>query len=694
MRQRLVRSPVPFPIRAAVLVAAVLAGIGAAGATIRVELTFDPPTVSHGADGSVLLAAPGCVTFNEPGLPLLPARRAVVLLPPGETVTAIRVVPEGVHAIEGRHLVAPAQRQVPIGTVGPHPRTEPDPSVYGSDALYPAAAARLVTEQKGWGHGLAYLRVSPVSYRPALGALSWYERVIVEVDTALPEGADALSVPRLRRSARALDRLSSLVVNPEDLKLYEPARPAPLAVSALDPGYYPYVIVTREEFREAFRPVADFQSSRGLRARIVTIEELGGIPGANPNLSATIREFLIDAYESWGTEFVLLGGNDDVVPAPILNAPIEDVRWPIAADCYYEGLDGTWDDDGDHVLGEPGEEDLVGEIAVGRTLVDDLTELENWRHKNEMYTERPVVSQVRKGLFLGEVLDDVTWGDDMMEEIRVGSETCGYATAGYPVEYDRRTLYDRDGVWDKFDLISLLNEGFPSVHHIGHAYWLLVMRLEAADLAYLTNDGVGGSYVLGYTVGCAAGAFDLEETCICESLVNDAHGSAAMVCNSRNGYYEPGSLCGSSQHFHRQFVDARYGEAIVAAGPRNVDSKADLVWMLDEYMRYVHYGLNLLGDPALPQWDAVLGTLELEHGGKYSIAAGSFEVTVNAGGVPVPGATVTMYSADFSVWASGETDAAGAVVLEPDVSRPTTLYLKAVKADYLPATGEVRASRK
>ena len=206
--------------------------------------------------------------------------------------------------------------------------------------------------------------------------------------------------------------------------------------------------------------------------------------------------------------------------------------------------------------------------------------------------------------------------------------------------------------------------------------------------------GVRRSQLSAMTVGCAAGAFDLEETCICESLVNDAHGSAAMVCNSRNGYYEPGSLCGSSQHFHRQFVDARYGEGIVAAGRRNVDSKADLVWMLDDVMRYVHYELHLFGDPALPQWADVLGELALEHSGKYSIAEGSYAVTVTAGGAPVPGATVTVYSDDFSVRASGETDDAGAVLLEPSVRKPMTLHLKAVKADYLPAADDLRSTRK
>ena len=68
--------------RAALLAVLVAAGIGAAGATIRIELDFTAPTASQREDGSVFVSAPECVTLNEPGLPLLPARGTVVLLPP------------------------------------------------------------------------------------------------------------------------------------------------------------------------------------------------------------------------------------------------------------------------------------------------------------------------------------------------------------------------------------------------------------------------------------------------------------------------------------------------------------------------------------------------------------------------------------------------------------------------------------
>jgi len=695
-----------FPFRggrtltlAALAAATLCLAVAPAAATVRVELKFAAPTVTQRPDGSVFVAAPGCVTFNGPGLPLLPARGAVVLLPPGETVTAIRVRTEGLHEIEGAYLVAPAQRPQPISLPGPFPLTEPDPKVYGSDKIYPSAASRLVTEQKGWGHGLAFLRVFPVSYRPLSGKLSWHERVIVEVDTAVPRGGDAHVIPRLRNSERAIDRLSQLVVNPQDLALYKGARPAPLSESQIKSDYYPYVIVTRVKFEDDFKPVVAFQSSRGLRARIMTVEDIIDAYPGDGGVPAQIRQFIIDAYENWGTEFVLLGGDaEEVQPRELYiwfdqvgNIEVE----RIPGDCYFEGLDGTWNTDNDGFWGEPGEEDLVGEIAVGRVPANTPTEIGNWRHKNEMYTERPVVSQVQKALFVGEVLwyDPFSSGDEEMDELKYGADTCGFTTVGYPADYDRRTLYDRDGTWDKYDIISLINEGFPTVHHSGHGSVYYNMRMETADLAYLTNDGVTSSYMLNNSNACLSGAFDSWDT-ICGAFVTGVHGSAASICNSRSGLFYPGTTCGPSMYFQREFVDARYGEGIVTAGRMNVDSKADLVWMLDTATRYIHYGLNLFGDPAIPQWGSVLGELALNHAGNYVIGQGGYQVTVTANGVPVPGATVTLYSADFSVWTSGETDDFGVVLLTPNVTEAMTLYLKAVKADYLLATDDLKATRK
>ena len=683
------RHSVAATLITAVLILGSALATPASAATIRVALDFSQPAVVE-ADGVVTVEAPDCVTFNEPGLPLLPARKGVVLLPPGQEVVAVRIYPTGQHTIEGSHTVAHAQTPQPISAQGPFPPTTPDPDVYGSNAVYPAEAARLITEQIGWGHGLAFFRVHPVAYRPVSGELAWYERVTIEVETAPKAGADQARIPRLRQSDRAVDRLADLVLNPEGLTLYAGASAADLSWSRLDPDYYPYVIITPEQFADEFQAVADFQSTRGLRARVMTIEQIDDDYPGYFDLQESIRYFIIDAYENWQTEYVLIGGDHDVVPERDLyvNAGSTSDRFP--GDCYFEGLDGTWNDDGDSRWGEPGEDDLVGEVAVGRASIGNTSEIANWMHKNEMYTEQPVVSEIQKALFVGEQLDSYTYGGDSMDDIRSSSSACGYSTTGYPASYDRERLYERLGSWDKWDFINLANGGVATTHHLGHSNTTYCMKLQNADVQYFTNDGVSHSYMLNYSQGCYSGDFDNATTdCIVEAMVNDNNASAAFIANSRYGWYMPGSECGPSQHYEREFADARFDENFTTIGWMNVDSKTDCVWQIDAYLRWCHYELCLFGDPAMPQWHDVYGTLAMSHTGTYTVGQGDYAVAVTSGGSPISSATVTMYSSDFTVWVSGQTNASGVVQLDPGVGEAMTLYLKAIKTDYLPATDDL-----
>jgi len=662
----------------------------AAAETIRLTLDFSAPSIVLDEDGNARIEAADCVTFNAAGLPLLPARRAIVLLPPGEEVSAVRVHPSVPHAIPGTYHVASAQTPRPISQPGPFAPTPPDAAVYGSHQLYPPEAARLVTEQTASGHGLAFLQVYPVTYLPLAGELAWYDQVTIEVETALKPGADPTRIPLLRPTERVQQRLARLVLNPGDLALYEGSRAADVIDSRLDPGYYPYVIITSTALYDAFAPVVDFQSSRGLRARIMTVSEILSEYTGYVDTQQAMRAFIIDAYQTWQTDYVLLGGDHDVVEERDLyvNAGGTVDRFP--GDCYYEGLDGTWNNDGDSRWGEPGEEDLAGELAVGRVSANSATEVANWRHKNEMYTEQPVTSEVKKALFLGEQLDSYTYGDDSMEDVKNGSSNCGYTTTGYPSSYTRQTLYDRNGTWTKAQVIAQMNAGFPTTHHLGHSNTTICMRIENGDMGSFTNDGVTHSYMFNYSQGCYAGDFDNTSTdCIVEKMVLDNNVSAAFIGNSRYGWYSPGTPCGPSQHFERQAVDACYAEGIRTAGYMNVDSKTDCIWMLDSYNRWCHYELCLHGDPAMPQWVDVYGTLVMTHTGTYQIGQGNYQVTVTSGGSAVNGATVTLYADDLTVWVSGRTNASGVVQLDPGDVTPGTLRLKAVKFDYLPATGTV-----
>jgi len=670
-----------------------LSGLGAPAAarTITVELDFTAPDVAvRGGDARVEMS--DCVTLGAPGLPLLPARRLVVLLPPGEEVAAVNARAEQGSVLSEAYHVPHAQAPRPISLPGDWPLTAADPAVYGSDEAYPAAAARLVTVQRGSGHGLAFLQVYPTAWRPLSGELTWYGRVTVEVETRLSPGADGSRIALLRKDAATRDRIARVVANPEDLALYDAAEPATMGSGRIDPDYYPYIIITNETFADAFEELAVYESSRGLRARVVTLDEITpyyqGI-----DLAEQIRYFILDAYLFWNTQYVLLGGDRSIIPVRNLyvNAGGTTDRFP--GECYYEGLDGTWNEDGDDRWGELPEADLYNEVVVGRASIDTMQQLTNWMHKNALHAEAPVVSEIHRALFLGEQLDDVTFGGNSMDDVKDYCTAHGYTTSGYPGTYYKSMLYDRDTTYTAQHVINRFNAGYPSSHHLGHSNTTYNMKMNNSDVQFLTNDGITSSFPIIYTQGCYANNFDnTGPDAISEAFLCDNNGAAAFLGCTRYGWYSPGSTSGPSQHFDRQWVDACYAEDIVTLGWMNADSKVDCIWMLDDYMLWCHYELCLLGDPALMQWRDLHGELALEHAGTYTLGQGLYYVTVRANGQPVAGATVTLYSQDLLSWGSAVSDQDGIAAVDPGEVVPSTLHLKAIKPDYLPAVAEVPAA--
>jgi len=196
---------------------------------------------------------------------------------------------------------------------------------------------------------------------------------------------------------------------------------------------YEYVIITNEELKNApgpynFQKLAEWKDSRGIRTRIVTVEEIYANYTGIDN-QTKIRNFIIDAYLN-GTNYVLSGGDadgadvggesgDEIVPIRKLWACGHEPDPPdIASDLYYACLDGSYDSDGDGIYGEPndggdwpcavGEDvDLNAEVYVGRAPVDCYEELSNFVRKTISYENSSINDPYLRGVcMVGELLWD------------------------------------------------------------------------------------------------------------------------------------------------------------------------------------------------------------------------------------------------------------------------------------------------
>ncbi|MBN1886118.1 MAG: hypothetical protein JW876_11440 [Candidatus Krumholzibacteriota bacterium] len=658
----------------ALLVCSLLAGHARSG-TITRTCRFDEPRTERVA-GGVLVTIAGCRTIGEPGREALPSRAVRLLLPEGETVSRLSFSAADVRPFGVVPGILHAPAQVPPGrSVAAEIET----------AAHPLPAwGRLASVQSLAGLRVAFIEIFPCAYDQATGALSSAGAVTVTVETEPAAAAGPAPAPGARLSA--LRRLAPAIDNPEALPTIAEALPGALGAGETR---VPYVIVTSEALAGSFAPLVWLRTKGGLPARVVTVEHIDSTY-AGSDIQERIRAFIADAWSSWETEYVLLGGDDEIIPHRGMYVKVGmDVETDLPCDLYYAGLDGDWNADGDAYWGEPGEEDFLPEVLLGRLPVDSPIEVSNALAKLVVYSDYPDPGACTRAFMLGELLWSIdgvdTWGGDYKDEIRDGSDAWGSTNAGLPARFECGTLYERDlgFPWNAFHVVPLLESGVNVVNHVGHSNTLEVMQLRSADVSALGNTPPAMPFVC-YSQGCYAAAFDnrdaagtiLAEDCIAEAFLTAPGGAVAFVGNTRLGWDSPGTTCGVSQFFDRQFFDAVFGEGIVGIGAALEDSRLDnLPWISYAAVRYVLYGLVLLGDPAMRIWTDQPATLEVTCMETIDIDQPGLAVEVHSGGIPVEGARVSLWCEEPSICCSNFTDASGYVLLEPSAAATATAIL-------------------
>jgi archaellum component FlaG (FlaF/FlaG flagellin family) len=630
---------------------------------------------SRATEGYVSVTIDGLLQWSEPGLPVLPFKTARILLPYGFDVEDITVTRGSKVALPGSYLVEPGQQAVRLSYEGPVEPTPPKLEVYDSSAPFPGKLYSDNAVQSKSGYRMLLVNLYPVEYIPALGHLSYYESLTVQVTlkAATQAGDEAQNVRPLGQDRELLREMAD---NPGAIKSYGAALSSFAESSLLDPGDYEYVIITSQALKDTpgpdnFQALRDEKVSRNITATIVTTEWIyanysGTRPDGGEDNQTRIRNFIIDAYNTWGTRYVLLGGDgdgadvggesgDDIIP-PRGFAAYDDTNIP--ADMYYACLDGSFDYDADGIYGEPndglggGEVDLFAEVYVGRAPVDSEAEVQNFVAKTLAYQATPITDEnLRKVWMVGEYLGFggvADWGGNYKDEIRDGSSAHGYTTVGfedssYAPGFDLSTLYDRDyssNYWPPTEIIGIINDNAHFINHLGHANVGYAMKMSNSDVDGLTNDEL---YFIGYSQGCYCGSFDNRYDygdyagydCISEHLTTQPHGAVAFIANSRYGWGTYSSTDGPSQHYDREFWDAVLGEDLRNIGIANQDSKEDNAGRVgDEIERWCYYEITLFGDPEL--------ALKLYEGVTYD----SHEIDDSAGGdddgYPEPGESISM----------------------------------------------------
>jgi len=460
--------------------------------------------------------------------------------------------------------------------------------------------------------------------------------------------------------------VQNMVINPEEVELRFSQNPQPAGV---DPGDYDYVIITQDSWVDAFQPLKDWKTRKGIPANIVTttwIYNDGGYSGSNVD---KIRAFVQDAYTTWGTTYFLLGGDIDVVPCHYKTFPGVDSD-PVPNDAYYADFDSDW----------------MCEVNVGRSSVtgvgNSTGQIGNFINKVLTYEKNPPLTDyAMKAGFFGFDLDYSTHTEQCKININ---------NSYIPANWAMTTVYDSQGGNHPSNVIAAINAGQNLLNHADHSSWDYMgtgyvnhnWGLGNSDMDTLNN---GDKQGILYSMGCDPAAYD-QSNCIGEHFVRNSNGGGiAFIGNSRYGWYNPGNVNTLSLAYDVHFFKSLFEENLYNLGAAFSDHKND-GYQNDEYYKYCYTELTLLGDPELPIWKEDPISAIVTHPNQLHVGPSSFTVSVTSGGYPVDQAYVCLWK-DTDVYMSGNTNNEGQLTFDLLTTSLGTMYVTVTKQNYLPYEG-------
>ncbi len=367
---------------------------------------------------------------------------------------------------------------------------------------------------------------------------------------------------------------------------------AQMGVSSVDEAPVGYLIIGKQaiigdEASTALKPLMEEKRARGINVRMATLESIS--PGATAT-PGQIREFIRAQYRDQGIDFVLLVGDKANLPWQRIRSGMGSNNGdPVPSDQYYACLDGTF-------TGSTSDYDWQCEVAVGRVGVKSSEHLQAWVAKHMALVDAAKAGRTTAAMSYGEELDRSTLGGWILDHLVTGRNVAP-ASTGFPATTQFTKLYDTfsQQVGATQFLEAMAAGDYHVVNHLGHANSDYALRMNASRIPDFKSRPA-----FFYSQGCYPNNPDIDNWTV-QAVRLPEFGPAAMISNTRYGWYEPGRDGeGTSAILHRAFWSKRFKDKIKTIGFMNHGAKATALSVdRSTVMVYTALESNLIGDPEL-----------------------------------------------------------------------------------------------
>ncbi len=374
-----------------------------------------------------------------------------------------------------------------------------------------------------------------------------------------------------------------------------------------------YLIVTNEELAPHFKKLAQWKISKGIPAHIVTMKEIEN--AFNDSTSQLkLKKYLYSVYKKGNLKYVLLGGDDTVVPVQYCygivhtsSSQFEESK-NIPADIYYAcfGNQFDWDKNKNGIYGEYDDSiDASPSIYVSRLPLSTVHDVNSYISKLIEYERNPRWNNnlLMAGTQLYGMNDDKTHSDAELQSDIIYSNAIKQYWNGVLTKYfDTSVDFTLEGfnsnLSDGYFFVTIESHGMPTYYDLG-SYG----KYYTSQIYNSKNDYNG----IILTSACHTNAFDRRGSTHCisqEFMRNSQNKILAYFGCSRFGWASGNaSRLGPSQKYEEAFFKMLFsnGDSFNRFGEIVGKVKFSMVGVSggSEANRWLFFGLNPIGDPEM-----------------------------------------------------------------------------------------------
>lgn len=359
----------------------------------------------------------GSINALEPiGNPELPIKKLKIALPQNAQVEKIEIIELKKTLLYGEYNIAPCRMPMVAKAVTKDNFSyEKNDSIYSVDSYYPQSVLYRSDEVLSKEMKIVTLDFFPLQYNPVKKKIQLIEKLSFQLTYTNSNFKVATQQEMKKMSKYAnqqyMKSLQRNLLNPQDairnlqIKTSQKSLIGHSTLVDNSETVIDYVIITADSLVSEFQELATWKLKTGTHTQVVSKEWiLGQFYGSDEQES--IRSFIQYAYQNWGTYWILLGGDSDIIPERMGWSGYEhkDVKTTtgnnIPTDMYYACLEGNWNADGDMTYGEADYDKLMDgsyvhvsssanidqvdreyNVLLGRLPIKSKQELKNYKQK-------------------------------------------------------------------------------------------------------------------------------------------------------------------------------------------------------------------------------------------------------------------------------------------------------------------------